>query len=86
MFILKELCTKEVEASKVKNSHQYIFELREKQMTPWKLPMKCYRKPSTADRKTKVRTFQLGHKILVLLPSDRNKLLMQWKVSTKLIL
>lgn len=30
MFILKELCTKEVEAPKVKNSHQYIFELREK--------------------------------------------------------
>ena len=30
MFILKELWTKEVEAPKVKNSHQYVFELREK--------------------------------------------------------
>ena len=46
MFILKELCTKEVEAPKVKNSHQYVFELREKLDDTLKLPMKCYRKPS----------------------------------------
>lgn len=31
------------------------------------------------DRKTKMRTFQPGDKVLVLLPTDRNKLLMQWK-------
>ena len=30
LFILKELWTKEVEAPEVKNSYQYVFELREK--------------------------------------------------------
>ena len=31
------------------------------------------------DRKTKVRKFQPGYKVLVLLPTDHNKLLMQCK-------
>ena len=31
------------------------------------------------DRKTRVRKFQPGDKVLVLLPTDHNKLLMQWK-------
>ena len=91
MFILKELCTKEVEAPKVKNSHQYVFELREKLDDTLKIAHEVLQKAQQKgkhyyDRKTKVRTFQLGHKVLVLLPSDRNKLLMQWKVPTKLIL
>ena len=30
MFILKELWTKEVEAPEVKNSYQYVFQLRKK--------------------------------------------------------
>ena len=32
------------------------------------------------DRKTRVRKFQPGEKVLVLLPTDHKKLLMQWKV------
>jgi len=31
------------------------------------------------DRKTKVRTFENGDEVLVLLPTDSNKLLLQWK-------
>jgi len=31
------------------------------------------------DRKTKVRTFEKGDDVLVLLPTDSNKLLLQWK-------
>ena len=30
MFILKELWTKELEGPEVKNSYQYVFELRKK--------------------------------------------------------
>ena len=30
-------------------------------------------------RKTRVRKFQPGEKVLVLLPTDHNKLLMQWE-------
>ena len=78
MFILKELWTKEVEAPKVKNSHQYVFELREKLDDTFKIAHEVLQKAQQKgkhhyDRKTKVR---LGHKVLVLLPSDRNKLLM----------
>ena len=31
------------------------------------------------NRKAKKRVFQVGDKVLVLLPTDHNKLLMQWK-------
>jgi len=31
------------------------------------------------DRKTKVRTFEKGDEVLILLPTDSNKLLLQWK-------
>ena len=31
------------------------------------------------DRNTKIRKFVPGHQVLVLLPTDHNKLLMQWK-------
>jgi len=31
------------------------------------------------DQKTKVRTFEKGDKVLVLLPTDSNKLLLQWQ-------
>jgi len=31
------------------------------------------------DRRTKVRTFEKGDEVLVLLPTDSNKLLLQWK-------
>ena len=31
------------------------------------------------NRKAKKRSFQVGDKVLVLLPTDQNKLFMQWK-------
>ena len=34
---------------------------------------------ATFDKQTQVRSFQVGDEVLVLLPSDTNKLLMQWK-------
>ena len=84
MFILKELWTKEVEAPEVKNSYQYVFELREKLEDTLKIAHEELQKAQQKgkhyyDRKTKVRKFQPGDKVLVLLPTDHNKLLMQWK-------
>jgi len=37
------------------------------------------RQKKYCDRKTKVRTFEKGDEVLVLLPTDSNKLLLQWK-------
>ena len=84
MTILKQLWTKEVEEPEVKNSYQYVFELREKLEDTLKLAHSELEKAQQKgkhyyDRKSKVRKFQPGEKVLVLLPTDHNKLLMQWK-------
>ena len=84
MFILKELWTKELEEPEVKNSYQYVFELREKLEDTLKLAHAELQKAQNKgkhyyDRKTKVRKFVPGDKVLVLLPTDHKKLLMQWK-------
>ena len=84
MFILKELWTKEVEEPEVKNSYQYVFELREKLEDTLKLAHTELQKAQNKgkqyyDRKTKIRKFVPGEKVLVLLPTDHNKLLMEWK-------
>ena len=84
MFILKELWTKELEEPEVKNSYQYVFELREKLEDTLKLAHTELQKAQHKgkhyyDRKAKVRRFAQGDKVLVLLPTDHNKLLMQWK-------
>jgi len=68
----------------VKNSYQYVFELREKLEDILKIAHEELQKAQQKgkhhyDRKTKVRKFQPGDKVLVLLPTDHNKLLMQWK-------
>ena len=84
MHILKELWTKEVEEPEVKNSYQYVFELREKLENTLNLAHSEVQKSQVKakhyyDRKTKVRKFMQGDKVLVLLPTNHNKLLMQWK-------
>ena len=68
----------------VKNSYQYVFELREKLEDTLKLAHTELQKAQHKgkyyyDRKAKVRRFAQGDKVLVLLPTDHNKLLMQWK-------
>ena len=84
MAILKQLWTKEVDEPEVKNTYQYVFELREKLEDTLKLAHseleKAHQKGKHyCDRKSKVRKFESGEKVLVLLPTDHNKLLMQWK-------
>ena len=84
MFILKELWTKELQEPEVKNSYQYVFDLREKLEDTLKLAHTELKKAQHKgkhyyDRKAKVRRFAQGDKVLILLPTDHNKLLMQWK-------
>ena len=84
MHILKELWTTEVDAPDVKNSYQYVFELREKLERTLEIARRSLEKSQEIgkhyyDRKTKIRKFRPKDKVLVLLPTDHNKLLMQWK-------
>ena len=79
--ILKELWTSDIEESEVKNSYQYVFELREKledklEIAHSELQKVQQRGKPCFDRNAKVRKFKPGDKVLVLLPTDHNKLLM----------
>ena len=84
MAILKELWTGESESTEVKTSYQYVLELRERLEETMKLAQEELTKNQTRykrnyDKKTKDRLFNKGDKVLVMLPTNNNKLLMQWK-------
>ncbi|XP_077863429.1 uncharacterized protein LOC144346761 [Saccoglossus kowalevskii] len=66
------------------NSYQYVFELRDRleqtlEIAREKLQKAQNRYKCYYDRKTKKRVLKKGDKMLILLPTDNNKLLMQWK-------
>ena len=84
MHILKELWTKDLEVSEVKISYQYVFELREKLEDTLRIAREALdlaqdKGKHYYDRKAKPRQFSAGDQVLILLPTDHNKLLMQWK-------
>ena len=84
--ILKEPWTGETDGTEIKTSYQYVFELRERLDNTLKIAqeelLKSQKKNKTLyDRRAKRREFQKGDKVLLLLPTDTNKLLMQWKGS-----
>ena len=82
--ILKELWTRETGGTEVKTRYQHVYELRERLNNTMKIAQEELlksRKKNKAlyDRRAKRREFQEGDKVLLLLPTDTNKLLMQWK-------
>ena len=82
--ILKELWTGESLSTEVKTSYQYVLELRERQKETMKLAQKELTKnqiryKKNYDKKAKDRLFNEGDRVLVMLPTNNNKLLMQWK-------
>ncbi|XP_062590636.1 uncharacterized protein LOC134252230 [Saccostrea cucullata] len=84
MTILKELWTKEIPDQQVKSTYLYILDLRERLESTWELAQENLKRASQRhkvyfDKKARVRNMKPGEKVLVLLPSDSNKLLMQWK-------
>ena len=82
--ILKELWTKEVNIPEVKSSYEYVTELRERLEDSLKLAQEELEKSQKRykrhyDRKAKPRRLAVGDRVLILLPTDSNKLLMQWR-------
>ena len=82
--IPKEQWSKEENVPEVTTSYQYVLELGERLNKTMKLAQteserNRIRNKRLYNRKAKKRVFQVGDKVLVLLPSDHNKLLMQWK-------
>ena len=84
MQILKTLWTKKIEEEDVQTTYNYVLDLRERleqtcDLAHQELKKAQKRYKSHYDKRTKTRTFQPGDKVLILLPTESNKLLMQWK-------
>ncbi len=82
--ILKQLWTEEIKQPGVKSSYEYIVDLRERMEEGIKLAHESLQQAQRRykkyyDRKSKQRKFQEGDEVLMMLPTDANKLLMQWK-------
>ena len=76
--------TKEVNIPEVKSSYEYVTELRERLEDSLKLAQEELEKSQKRykrhyDRKAKPRRLEVGDRVLILLPTDSNKLLMQWR-------
>lgn len=83
MRILKELWTGPGEEEEY-TTYQYIFDLRNKLEDTCRLAQEKLAEAGESyrrhyDKKTKPRKLNVGDKALLLLPTDRNKLLLQWK-------
>ena len=75
-----------MEDPEVKTSYTYVFDLRERLEDTVKLAQEelktsevIMRYQRYYNQKAKSRSFKVGSKVLLLLPTDRNKLLLQWK-------
>ena len=82
--ILKELWTKDSNVSEVKTSYQYVLEIRKRLDDTMKVAQEELKRSQAKnkrlyDRGAKRRAFQVGDKVLILLPTDNNKLLLQWR-------
>lgn len=84
MSIMRELLTSESVEPEVKTTYEYVVDLKERledtcEMAHKELAKAQNKQSKYYNRKVKSRIFQAGDKVLVLLPTDSNKLLMQWQ-------
>ncbi|XP_060071934.1 uncharacterized protein LOC132551808 [Ylistrum balloti] len=84
LMILRELCEKEVADPDVKSTYRYVLDLRERLEETCKLAQEQLRRAKVTqakfyNRKAKNIVMEPGEEVLVLLPTKRNKLQMQWR-------
>ena len=84
MQILKQLWSKEIEAPEVRSTYQYVIELRDRLESTLAIDQDNLSKMSRKykrhyDQKAGKRQLKVSDNALVLLPTDKNKLLMGWK-------
>ena len=84
MSILRELWSEDISDDQTKTSYQYVIDLRNRLEQTCRLAQDNLAKASKRykhyyDRRAKQRSFKVGDKVLVLLPTSKNKLLVQWK-------
>ena len=81
---MRELWTDETASSEVKLTYQYVTDLKDRlaktaEMVKQNLIKKSEEYKHHYDKKSRRRVFKAGDKVLLLLPTSQNKLLMQWK-------
>lgn len=84
LAILKELWTNHHLDEEAKTTYHHVFDLRNRLEETCKLAHEELTKAGARyekiyNRKTRERCFDAGDKVLILLPTDHNKLLLQWK-------
>ena len=82
--ILRELWVADASEEEVKTTYEYVIDLRNRleftcRMAQEELSKSSGRYKKYYDTRTKDRKFVKGDRVLVLLPTDSNKLLLQWK-------
>ncbi|XP_072019480.1 uncharacterized protein [Amphiura filiformis] len=84
MTILSELWTGESEEGETKNTYQYIIDLQKRLEMTCQLAREEIKKSKDKyrtqyNKKARPRAYNEGDEVLLLLPTDANKLLMHWK-------
>ena len=84
MAILRKLWSEEVNDEQVLSTYQYVIELRERLEQTFKLALENLEKVQIKqktyyDKSARSCKFDVGDKVLLLLPTESNKLLLQWK-------
>ena len=84
MQVLRELWTKDIEDPRVRTTYQYVLDLKERLESTVSLAQQNLQNMSKKykkyyNRKSRRRHLKVGSKVLVLLPTKTNKLLMSWK-------
>ena len=74
----------------VTTSYQYVIDLKERLQTTCELAQKELAKSQTRykryyDRKARSRSYKVNDHVLILLPTDNNTLLLQWKGPFKVV-
>ncbi|KAL8558029.1 hypothetical protein ACOMHN_057896 [Nucella lapillus] len=84
VFILKELWSKEQETEEVKTTYQYVVDLRNRLEETCQFAMESLQQARVSqkrqfDKRVRRQNLKQGDKVLLLLPTDHNKILMHWK-------
>lgn len=90
MMILRELWTDQCKEGETKTTYQYVIDLQERLEKTCKLARAELQKSKEKyrlqyNKKARSRSFKEGDEVLLLLPTDKNKLLMQWKGPFKVV-
>ena len=83
MQVLKEIWTED-ETPETQSTYQYVLDLRNRHEETCQVARESLMEVQEDykhhyDKKTRSRIFKVGQKVNILLPTDHNKLLLQWK-------